>query len=75
MVPREFIPAVEKGINEAIDARRAGWLRPVVDVRSRCTSVRTAMWTRTNWRSDGAIFWFLRAAKAGRSSTEPMMAC
>jgi elongation factor G len=50
VVPREFIPAVEKGINEA--SRRACW--PVTrwwTSRSRCTSVRTTTWTRTNSRS------------------------
>jgi elongation factor G len=50
VVPREFIPAVEKGINEAVTP--ACW--PVTRwsmSRSRCTSVRTTTWTRTNWRS------------------------
>ena len=51
VVPREYIPAVEKGVVEAA-RRRACW--PATrwwTSRSRCTSVRTTTWTRTKWRS------------------------
>ena len=33
VVPREFIPAVEKGLRETLPVRRSGWVIPIVDVK------------------------------------------
>jgi elongation factor G len=50
VVPREYIPAVEKGVVEALT--QACWrATPSSTSRSRCTSARTTTWTRTKWRS------------------------
>ena len=56
MVPREYIPAVEKGVDETLThGVLAGY--PVVDVKVTLTSVRTTTWTRTKTRSGWPRLW------------------
>ena len=47
VVPREYIPAVEKGVSKTAAQRRAGRLSRWWTSRSRCSSVPTTTWTRT----------------------------
>ena len=51
VVPREYIPAVEKGVDRSADAKACWPATRSSTSRSRCTSVRTTTWTRTKWRS------------------------
>jgi translation elongation factor EF-G len=51
VVPREYIPAVEKGVIEALNGRRAGRLSGGRCQGHACTSAPTTTWTRTKTRS------------------------
>ena len=63
VVPREYIPAVDKGIQEALgNGIIAGY--PVVDVKVTCSTVPTTTSTRTKWRSRSPAPWPSRKARA-----------
>ena len=55
VIPHEFIPAVEKGINECWEGVVAGF--PVVDVESRYSTVPTTTSTLPKWRSSSRARW------------------
>ena len=50
-VPREYIPAVKKGVDETLHERRARRLSRWSTSRSRCSTARTTTSTRTRTRS------------------------
>jgi elongation factor G len=55
-VPREYIPAVEKGLNDALDRGvLAGY--PLVDVKATLTDGSSHAWTRRRWRSRSPARW------------------
>ena len=50
MIPREYIPAVKKGIEEAVLNGVLGGY-PVIDVEVESFTGVTTKWIPTNWRS------------------------
>ena len=69
VVPREFIPAVDKGIRESLNAGvLAGY--PVVDVKATLSSVRTTMWIRTKTPSA-----WLRPWRSRKACGAPIRCC
>ena len=58
-IPREFIPAVEKGLHEAITTGvLAGY--PAVDIKVRCLMVHTMMLTPLKWHLKLLLLWRLK---------------
>ena len=74
-IPKEFIPAVEKGVEEAMEnGVLAGYPGGGRQGR-RCSTARTTRWTRPRWRSRSPARWRSRrrAAKARPRLLEPIM--
>ena len=76
VIPKEFIPSIEKGIREAHEPRRARRLPDGRRARSRCSTAATTRWTRRARRSRSpASMAFQDGAKqAGIHLLEPVMA-
>ena len=56
-IPREYIPAVEKGITRGARGRRAGRLSDGRRQGRRCSTARTTRSTRPRWRSRSPARW------------------
>ena len=67
VVPREYIPAVDKGVKEALEGGVHRRLSRSSTSRSRSSTARTTTSTRTKWRSRSRARWRSRKACARRS--------